>query len=65
MSTENTAQYLFELRGERSLQQIAEAIGVTTESLSEYEKGLRLPNDSVKIKIADYYGVDVAKLFNL
>lgn len=54
---------LIDLRGEKSQSEVAEAVGITQAALSMYERGERVPRDSVKIKLANYYGVSVAALF--
>ena len=56
-------QRLRKLRGTKSMEEVANAVGISLTALSEYEKGLRIPNDSAKLRIADYYGVMVEALF--
>jgi len=54
---------LRELRGDRSQQEIANAIGVEVMTISNYERGERVPNDENKIKLASYFGKTVQELF--
>lgn len=54
---------LKELRGSRSQEEVAQAIGVTKMSISQYERGKRVPNDDLKIKIAHYYNRSVENIF--
>lgn len=51
------------LRGNRTLQEMAEKIGVSVSALTMYELGERTPRDDVKIQIAKCYGVSVGDLF--
>ena len=57
------AEKLKKLRGERTQKEVAEAIGITPMAMSYYESGERIPNDEVKAKLANYYGVSVGHLF--
>ena len=54
---------LRELRGDRSQQEIANAIGVEVMTISNYERGERVPNDENKIKLASYFGKTVQEIF--
>ena len=42
---------------------VAKAVNVSYSALCNYENGLRIPPDDVKIRLADYYGVSVQELF--
>ncbi len=54
---------LRELRGRKSQQEVADAIGITQSSLHMYETGERTPRDPVKVNIAHYYNVGIEELF--
>jgi transcriptional regulator with XRE-family HTH domain len=54
---------LRELRGSKSITEVADAIGIAQSTLSMYENGERIPRDSIKIKLAKYYGVSIETLF--
>lgn len=54
---------LKELRGKRSVTEVAKAVGVSHSSISMYEIGERVPRDDVKIKLANYFGVSVESIF--
>lgn len=62
---EHAAPILKKLREEKgvSAADVAEAIGSTEKSIKEYEAGQRIPRDEMKIKIAEYYGVECCKIF--
>ena len=49
------------LREKHELKQIelARLLGISSSSLSQYEAGYRTPNDALKIRIADIFGVSV------
>ena len=51
------------LRGNRSQKEVADSIGISVSALSMYETDNRVPRDSVKIRLADYYKVTVQELF--
>lgn len=55
--------YLRQLRGAKTQAEVANAIGVTTMAISQYESGERIPRDEIKIKLANYYDRTVEQLF--
>lgn len=63
MDKEQIASRLKSLRGEKSQQEVAQAIGVTPMAVSLYESGERIPRDEIKVKIAEYYGTTVDAIF--
>ncbi|NLJ82312.1 MAG: helix-turn-helix transcriptional regulator [Bacteroidales bacterium] len=65
MNKVKMAQKLVELRGDKSREQVAVDLSISYSSLVSYETGERAPRDEVKIRIANYYGVDVADIFFL
>lgn len=54
---------LVELRGEKSQAEVAKSIGIATSTLGMYETEQRVPRDSIKVKLAKYYGTTVQKIF--
>lgn len=52
-----------QLRGKRSKQEVAQALGVSFSSYVKYERGERTPKDSIKKRIAEYFGVTVSYIF--
>lgn len=54
---------LKELRGDRSQEEMANAIGITKSSWAMYERNERVPRDEVKVKIAKYFGKSVQEIF--
>ena len=54
---------LKELRGDKTLKQVGDDLNVTSMAVSNWENGERTPNDDMKVKIANYYGVSVGSLF--
>ena len=63
MNREEIGKRLRTLRGERSLDEVAKALGVTSMAVSFWERGERIPSDDLKIKIATYYSQSVATIF--
>lgn len=54
---------LRKLRGDRTQEEIARAIGITKSSWAMYERGERVPRDEVKIQIAKYFKLPVQDIF--
>ena len=54
---------LRELRGDRSQQTVADAVGVSQSALAMYELGERVPRDEVKTRLCRFYGCDVSIFF--
>ena len=60
---EHIAQKLVILRGNRTQDEIAKAIGISRTAIMMYEAGKRVPRDEIKIKLAKFYNVSVFDLF--
>ncbi len=54
---------LIALRGDRTLKEVSEGIGIDAQSLSRYERGERMPDVDIAKDIVDYYGVSLDALF--
>ncbi len=54
---------LLKLRENLSREEVASAIGVSVSAIQMYENGERIPRDSIKIKIAEYFGCTVQEIF--
>lgn len=51
------------LRGERKVEEVASALGISRSALSMYESGHRVPRDEIKVKIAMYYETSIEAIF--
>ena len=51
------------LRGARTQAEVANALGVTPMAVSQWENGMRMPSDDMKVKIATYYKRTVMSIF--
>lgn len=60
---EKVAEKLQRLRGERSREEVAKAVGVSISAIAMYENGERIPRDGIKLKIAEYYQKSVQEIF--
>jgi putative transcriptional regulator len=60
---ETTGMILRKLRGDRTQEEVAAALGITKSSWAMYERDERVPRDEVKIRIAKYFGKSVEELF--
>lgn len=47
---------LIELRGNKSREEVAEVLGISTAALTAYEENARDPRDEVKHRMFEYYG---------
>lgn len=65
MNAELIASKLKALRKEKgkSVDEVAEANGISKSALNMYEAGLRIPRDNIKIKLANYYEQPISNLF--
>lgn len=54
---------LIQLRGDKSREQVALDLEVSYPSLVSYELGVRVPRDEIKLRICEYYNVDIMELF--
>lgn len=63
MNTAKIGATLLELRGSRTQQEVADAIGVAVATIGMYERGERVPKDEIKIRLANYYKKSVEEIF--
>lgn len=54
---------LRQLRGNRRLEDVASAVGVSASAMSMYESGERTPRDFVKLSLAKYFNTSVESIF--
>ena len=54
---------LIKLRGEKTVREVAEALGVTRQAIWNYENDIRVPKDEMKVKIAKLYNSSVQEIF--
>jgi putative transcriptional regulator len=63
LSKVNAAKKLIQLRGEKTREVVANAVGVSISALQMYENAQRMPKDDIKVRLANYYEVSVQDLF--
>lgn len=63
MDRAKIGERLRKLRGSRSQEEVADAIGVTSAAISQYENGERVPRDEIKKSLAEYYKRTVNFIF--
>ena len=51
------------LRGDRSREEVAKALGIALSTLTMYENNRRVPRDEIKVRISRYYGTPIEELF--
>lgn len=54
---------LVRLREDKTQEEVARAVGISTSALGMYETEKRIPRDVIKIKLAEYYSVSVQDIF--
>ena len=63
MDRKRIARNLILLRGEKSREEVAKVVGISTSALAMYETGGRVPRDEIKMALANYYGKSVSEIF--
>lgn len=63
MNNKRIAHKLKELRGKRTLSDVAKGTGLRVSTISNYESGLRIPKDDAKKALAKYYQKTVDEIF--
>ena len=63
MNAKDIGERLLKLRGDRSREEVAKAVGVSTSAMSMYENGERIPRDGIKINLSNYYEKSVQEIF--
>lgn len=56
-------QRLRALRGDKTIENVAADIGISTSALGMYETGQRIPRDEIKVKLAQYFKTTVEAIF--
>ena len=63
MDRKRIGERLVKLRGNRTQEQVAKALGISTSALAMYESGKRVPRDEVKLAIAEFYKSSIQEIF--
>ena len=63
MNAKEIGKRLVDLRGQKTQEQVARAVGISVSALSMYECGERIPRDPIKIALANYYKKSVQSIF--
>lgn len=66
MNQQKIGVFLKELRKEKGLtqEQLAEQINVSNRTVSRWENGNTMPDLSILVELADFYGVDIREIIN-
>ena len=54
---------LRQLRGERTVREVAKSVNISESALSMYEADQRIPRDEIKVRLAKYYKRSVETIF--
>lgn len=60
---EGYGKIMRQLRGKKSPQEVAEALGIAVSTLYAYESEQRRPTDAVKMRISEYYKRSIKFIF--
>lgn len=60
---EGYGEKLRKLRGNKTMDEVAEAVGVSRSAIAMYESEERIPRDEIKIRLALYYKKSVQYIF--
>ena len=65
MNNKKIGSTLIDLRIKAGVSQreLGAAIGVSRTAIANYEQGIRIPRDEIKVKLANYYGKSVEEIF--
>lgn len=63
MDAKAIGERLVQLRGNRTQEEVANALGISVSALSMYERGERIPRDNIKMRISSYYKKPIHKIF--
>lgn len=63
MDSRKIGERLRLMRGEKSREEVAMAVGVTSSAIYNYEKGTRIPGDRIKIRLAEYFEKSIQDIF--
>lgn len=51
------------LRGDKSAEEVAKAVGISCSAVGMYEREERIPRDDIKIRLAEYFKTTVQTIF--
>ena len=65
IDSEKIGNRLRDIRTERgeTTEKVAKGVGISTSAITMYETGQRIPRDEIKIRLAEYYGLPVERIF--
>lgn len=63
INAKEIGERLVKLRGTTSRDAVAKAVGISISAISMYENGERIPRDTIKIKLAEFYKKSVQEIF--
>lgn len=65
MDTKLIGKTLVDLRHEKgvTIEKVARDVNITPSALGNYERGIRIPRDEIKVRLAKYYNRTVDAIF--
>ena len=63
IDTQAMGEKLVRLRGNKTQEEVANAVGISKSALSMYESGKRIPRDPVKVKLSRFYKKSILYIF--
>ena len=59
----NIGKRLRDLRGNKTMEEVANELNITRQAIYNYENDIRVPKDEIKIKLSEYYNKSVQEIF--
>lgn len=59
----NIGKRLRDLRGNKTMEEVASELNITKQAIFNYENNIRVPRDEIKIKLSEYYNKSVQEIF--
>jgi len=63
MDSKKIGLKLRELRGDKTREEVAKGVGISTSAIAMYERGERIPRDEIKVSLSNYYEVPITDIF--
>lgn len=63
ISSKKIGERLIKLRGERTQEEVANAVNISISAIGMYERGERIPRDEIKVRLAKFYKKSVQSIF--
>lgn len=63
IDSQKIADRLKTLRGQKTQEEVANALNISVSAIAMYESGKRIPRDEIKVALANYFETTVEDIF--